>query len=82
MSEKLPFAIGLAKRGGENGVPYNRDYPRTPADEVAADKSDAWEATNQLSLPPVVTGIGVVALKGENGPVDVSVVPTAVEGAL
>jgi len=71
MNNKLPFEIGLAKLGGEKGVPYNRDYERTDGDQEAAKKSDAspaWKETSRLNLPPVVLGLGDMALEGQGLP--------------
>ena len=65
MNDQSNFELGLLSRGEAAPEAESHQYPRTVEDAIAAKKSTDWKAGNQLSLPPVVKGLGDMAVEGQ-----------------
>jgi len=79
--------LGLVTRGERIPEAEYQQFPRTPADAKAAvqtEMSGRWDSSEQaMTLPPVVTEIGIKAVETEAVVIPVAVNNAAeIEGAL
>ena len=87
MNNQSTSELGLVTRGERIPEAEYQQFPRTPGDAKAAvqtEMSGRWDSSEQaMTLPPVVTEIGIKAVETEAVVIPVAVNNAAeIEGAL